>query len=352
MPAAVPRDDLDLVLSLTPEFWSRFGGARLFMTGGTGFIGTWLLQVLQRANDRMGCKIELVVLSRDPERARKQAPHVFDRLDTTLLAGDVSSVACAVGKLDLCIHAATDVGDPFKAGDPLKVFDSIVQGTRRVLDLAQANGTSRFLLTSSGAVYGPQPHNLERISETYGGAPDPLHPGAAYGNGKRAAEWLTSAYASQASQTGFEACIARIFALIGPGLPLNGPFAAGNFIRDALAGQAIRVNGDGRPVRSYLYMADVCVWLLRILHSGAVGQAYNVGSENPVSIEAFARQVADSAGTAPPVEAQTPAKSDAPAPRYVPDTHKARYELGLVEYTPLASALLKTIQWNRLTMNL
>lgn len=352
MPHAVPQDDLDLVLALTPEFWSRFGGARLFMTGGTGFIGTWLLQVLQRANDRLGCKIELVVLSRDPERARKQAPHVFARLDTTLLAGDVSSITCPVGKLDLCIHAATDVGDPFKAGDPLKVFDSIVQGTRRVLDLAQANGTSRFLLTSSGAVYGPQPNSLEHVAESYGGAPDPLQPGAAYGNGKRAAEWLTAAYASQASQTGFETCIARIFALIGPSLPLNGPFAAGNFIRDALAGQAIRVQGDGRPVRSYLYMADLCVWLLRILNSGAVGQAYNVGSENPVSIEDFARQVAVAAGTAVPVEVQTPAKFDAPAPRYVPDTKKARNELGLAEYTPLNSALLKTIQWNRLTMKL
>ena len=192
MPAALPEDDLDLVLSLTPEFWARFGSARLFMTGGTGFIGIWMLQVFQRANDRLGSKIELVVLSRDPERARKQAPHVFDRLDTTLLAGDVSSIACPVGTLDLCIHAATDVGDPFKAGDPLKVFDSIVQGTRRILDLAHANGASRFLLTSSGAVYGPQPNNLARIAETYDGAPSCLQRGAAYGNGKRAAEWLTS----------------------------------------------------------------------------------------------------------------------------------------------------------------
>lgn len=114
------------------------------MTGGTGFIGTWLLQVLQRANDRLGSRMELVVLTRDPERARQQAPHVFNRPDTTLVAGDVSHFAARVGKLDLCLHAATDVGDPHKVGDPLKVFDSIVQGTRRVLDLAHANGASRF----------------------------------------------------------------------------------------------------------------------------------------------------------------------------------------------------------------
>ena len=351
-PAALPQDDLDLVLSLTPEFWSRFSGARLFMTGGTGFIGTWLLQSLQCANDRLGSRIELVVLTRDPARARQQAPHVFNRPDTTVVAGDVSHFASPVGKLDLCLHAATDVGDPLKAGDPLRVFDSIVLGTRRMLDLADANGASRFLLTSSGAVYGPQPVDLERMAETYGGAPDPLQPSAAYGNGKRAAEWLACAYAAQASQAGFESCIARIFALIGPGLPLNGPFAAGNFVRDALAGQTISVQSDGRPLRSYLYMADLCVWLLRILGTGAAGQAYNVGSENAVSIAALAQQVVDAAGVDMPIHLQRPATSDAFPPRYVPDTRKARQKLGLAEYTPLNTALLKTIQWSRSAMTL
>ena len=349
MRAALPPEDLDLVLSLTPEFWSRFGGARLFMTGGTGFVGTWLLQAMQRANDRLGSNIELVVLTREPERARLHAPHVFSRPDTLLLAGDVSTFAGRVGKFDLCIHAATDVGDPLKTGNPVDVFDSIVLGTRRVLDLANASGVSRFLLTSSGAVYGPQPAGLERVPETYIGAPDPLQPNAAYGNGKRSAEWLAAAHAAQASQPGFESCIARIFALIGPGLPLNGPFAAGNFLRDALAGQAIKVHGDGRPLRSYLYMADLCIWLLRILNSGASGQAYNVGSENAVSIAALARQVADAAGTHAALNLQTTATHDSETPRYVPDTFKARQDLGLAEYTSLHSALIKTIHWSRTT---
>ncbi len=319
------------------------------MTGGTGFIGTWLLQAMQRANDRLGSKIELVVLTREPERALRQAPHVFSRADTSLLAGDVITFAGPVGKLDLCIHAATDVGDPLKADNPIKVFDSIVLGTRRVLDLAHASGVSRFLLTSSGAVYGPQPASLARVHETYNGAPDPLQPDAAYGNGKRAAEWLAAAHVGQASQAGFEPCIARIFALIGPGLPFNGPFAAGNFIRDALAGQAINVQGDGRPLRSYLYMADLCIWLLRILGSGAPGQAYNVGSENAVSIAGLARQVADAAGTEASIAVAATAAHDGPAPRYVPDTLKARQALDLAEYTSLHTALLKTIHWSRST---
>lgn len=341
---ALPKDDLDLVLSLTPDFWLRFGGARLFITGGTGFIGRWLLEVLQHANDRLGSRIELVALSRDPGRARQQAPHIFARPDIVLVPGDVSSLAGSYGSLDLCIHAAADVGDPRKASDPLKVFDSIVLGTRRMLDLADTSGVSRFLLTSSGAVYGTQPTDLERIPETYTGAPETLQPAAAYGNGKRAAEWLAFAHAAQ---SGFQSCIARIFALIGPGLPLNGPFAAGNFVRDALAGQDIDIQGDGRPFRSYLYMADLCIWLLRILGSGAAGQAYNVGSEHSVSIADLARQVIDAAGTKNLIKIQLPAASGRP-PRYIPDTGKARHELGLAEYTPLNAALLKTLHWSRL----
>ena len=118
---------------------------------------------------------------------------------------------------------------------------------------------------------------------------------------------------------------------------------------DALAGQAIKVQGDGRPLRSYLYMADLCIWLLRILGSGASGQAYNVGSENAVSIAALARQVADAAGTDAAFKMQTTASSDALAPRYIPDTLKARQDLGLAEYTSLRTALLKTIHWSRST---
>lgn len=357
MSAALPPEDLDLVLSLTPAFWSRHTGARLLVTGGTGFIGSWLVQVVQRANDRLDSQIELLVLTRNPDRARQQSPHVFERADTRLVMGDVSTFAAPVGALDLCIHAAAEVGNPRQADQPLKVFDTIVQGTRRMLDLAQAAGTRRFLLASSGAVYGPQPVDLERIPESYGGAPDPLHAASAYGNGKRAAEWLACAYAARAASSaasadaGFAPTIARIFAVLGPGLPLDGPFAAGNFIRDALTGRAINIKGDGTPLRSYLYTADLCVWLLRILESGAAGQAYNVGSEHALSIASLAERVVEAAGQAVPIQVQTPAGATPPRlpTRYVPDTAKARQALDLVEYTMLDSALRKTVEWTRLT---
>lgn len=342
----LPQEDLDFIVERTADVWPAFDRARLFMTGATGFIGSWLLEVIQHANRVRGCGIEVVALSREPDRARAQAPHLFDVPGVTLIAGDVVNFEADVGAIDLCIHAATDVADTTKAGDRLRVFDTGVIGTRRVLDLARANGASRFLLTSSGAVYGTQPATLARTPETFSGAPDPLDINTAYGQSKRAAEWLAAAYGQHGD---LHVSIARIYALLGPAIPLDGPFAAGNFIRDALAGQQIAINGDGRPLRSYLYMADACVWLLRILQHGERGEAYNVGSEHEISIIELARAVERLCGS--PLAAMPRAQAkDGPPPRYIPDTTKARTALGVDEFTSLECALSKTINWSRVAV--
>src|SRR3990172_7462635 len=264
MSPPLPREDIDLVLSLTAEFWSRFRGARLFVTGGTGFIGGWLLEVVLHANEVLGSGIEIVALTRDPGRATAPSPHAFGAPAVKLIAGDGPSFDMNLGDIDLYIHAATDAADSAGTANELRVFDVAVTGTRRVLDLAAASGVSRVLVISSGAVYGKQPSSLTRIPEEFPGAPGTLDANTAYAQGKRAAEWLGCAHARM---SGIAVTIARIFALVGANLPLDGPFAVGNFIRDALGGEAIEIRGDGRAIRSYLYAADACVWLLHILMS-------------------------------------------------------------------------------------
>jgi dTDP-glucose 4,6-dehydratase len=340
----LPREDLDLALSLTAEFWSRFRGARLFVTGATGFIGGWLLEVVLRANEVLGSGIEIFALTRNPDRAKARSPHVFSAPDVKLIAGDVTSFDMNLGDIDLCIHAAADAADSAGAADELRVFEVAVTGTRHVLDLAAASGVSRVLVVSSGAVYGKQPSSLARIPEEFPGAPGTLDANTAYAQAKRAAEWLGCAHARM---SGIAVTIARIFALVGANLPLDGPFAVGNFIRDALGGGAIEIRGDGRAIRSYLYAADACVWLLHILMSGASQQAYNVGSEQELSIAELAQRVVRASGTDLPIKVCQAPDPLVPAPRYVPATNKARHELGLAEYTTLDAALHKTIKWNR-----
>jgi dTDP-glucose 4,6-dehydratase len=217
-----------------------------------------------------------------------------------------------------------------------------VDGARRVLDCARAAGAEKVLFLSSGAVYGRQPPELSHVPEDFAGAPDPTLPWSAYGEGKRVAELFC---ALEAGRGGPAVKLARGFTFVGPYLPLGAQFAAGNFLRDALAGGPIRVAGDGTPYRSYLYAADLAAWLWTILVRGAAGRPYNVGSPAAITIAELAATVATCFDPAPAVETSRAAVPGRPAERYVPAVGRAADELGLEPTVPLAEALRRTARW-------
>ena len=330
-------DDLDAILAAPRIEWEALRQGRLLLTGGTGFIGRWLLEALQQANDRLGLDLRITVPSRRPEAFRHRASHLLANGKLTLLPLDLAASRPS-GDFTHVIHAATDASATLNEVEPLTVFRTIVRGTEHVLELAASRPDVKVLFLSSGAVYGQQPRELAGVPETWNGSPDPQLARNAYGEAKRAAEMLCAIYRKQ---FGVNVVSARIFSLLGPFLPLGTHFAAGNFIRDALAGEKIVVQGNGRPVRSYLYPSDLVSWLLTLLTASPREPAYNIGSERAVSIAELAQTVAALLGRQ---GHEVLGRDDAGwnAGRYVPDTSLIRGEFGLAESVSLDSAILNT----------
>ena len=335
----MPVADLSAAVARAADDLRGLDGASLLVTGGTGFFGRWLLGLLARAQTELGIALTATVLSRDPGAFAAHHPELARLGFVRLVPGDVRDFAAPAGPVTHVLHAATDTSVAADR-DPDTLIGSIVDGTRRVLDIAAGKGARRLLYVSSGAVYGRQPPDLAAIPETYAGACDPLDPRTAYGQAKRLAEHHCAAAAARG---GPEAVIARCFAFVGPGLPVDGHFAIGNFIRDALAGRSIIVSGDGTPLRSYLYAGDLAVWLVALLVRGRSGTAYNVGSDRPISIGDLAHRVA-SLLPGPDVEIRGVPETGALRARYLPDIGRARRELGLDAWTSLDAAILATAQ--------
>lgn len=338
----VPAEDLEHVIRLTEPLWGSLRRQRLFMTGGTGFIGTWLLETIAFANDRLGTGTQVTVLTRDQDAFTRRSPHLAARPDLVLHRGDVRSFAFPAGDFGYIVHGATDSRATSQSADRAGLAATIVQGTARVLDMACGAGARSVLFLSSGAVYGPQPEAVDLLPETFPGGPDPLQIGSTYAEAKRMAEHLCCLAGAQS----LGVRIARLFALVGPLLPLDAQFAVGNFILDAKMGRAIAVQGDGTPLRSYLHAADLMVWLLHIMVRGQSGRAYNVGSDRHVSIAGLAETVARIAGR-PGAVVVAKRPEAGPRARYVPDISRARGELGLEVRLDLEESLRRTLRWVR-----
>lgn len=339
MPKQVPLPpvDLDPILARTEPLWGSLQGGRIFVTGGSGFIGTWLVESFAWAQTRLAFRGDLVLLSRNPDAWAARFPHLAAHPAIHLHQGDLEGFRAPGGAFHGLIHAAVAT-EP-----PLTQFRHMVDGTNRMLDFAEASGATRLLLTSSGAVYGP-PRTIPRpIPEDDPVGPRPEDPATAYGQAKRASEFLFSAFARE---KGAEAILARCFAFVGPHLKLDSNYAIGNFIGDALHGACIRIQGDGTPLRSFLYAGDLATWLWTLYFKGPGQRPIHVGSDQAVSIARLAAMVAEVLRPGLPVTVAQRPREGQPPQSYVPAITRAR-ELGLEPWTGLDEAIRRTAHWYR-----
>jgi nucleoside-diphosphate-sugar epimerase len=336
--------DLKYILDNTEKIWrdNFTAGSRILLTGATGFFGKWLLESLVFINKNLQTDLQVIALSRDPCKFIEKYPHFGEERCIRWLQGDVKSFDYQADDLDYIIHAATDADARMINDEPLAMLDTITLGTRKVLEISlRQKQLKSILLMSSGAVYGRQPENIGFIKENDGFYLDISSIKSAYAEGKR----ISELYGSICSEKfGVPVKIARCFAFVGPYLPLDKHYAIGNFIRDGLEGRDITITGDGSPLRSYMYASDLIIWLFAILFKGNRGEAYNVGSDFPVSIKDLAEKVA---GFFPGIKVNLlyQVRATDRNQNYVPDVSKARARFDFGKGVTLEEAISKTIKF-------
>ncbi|MBT6440743.1 MAG: NAD(P)-dependent oxidoreductase [Flavobacteriales bacterium] len=323
---------------------------KILLTGGTGFLGVALLKYWCNVVCEGHVFPHVFVLSRDPSSFLRKNPEFLNHHWLSFHTGNILDPATLPfdESFTQILHAATDstLGPQLT---PRTRFQNIVDGTRNILDLAVKVRAERFLLTSSGAVYGTQTNSLDAMMENQTVHPVINAPRNAYGVGKLVAEHLCALYAEE---FGLETIVARCFSFNGPDLPLDVHFAIGNFIRDALWKDEIIVNGDGAPLRSYLDQEDLADWLHVLLQNGRAGETYNVGSDEVVSMAELAHLVRDLVSPEKPVRILSKSPDvQTTRNRYVPNISKAQRELRLDVKVSLAESIRRTAEAHRMSLN-
>jgi len=265
---------------------SEFRGKTVLVTGGTGFFGVWMLLALISIKSELKGNLRILVMTRSPSIFLNKHPFFDFKQNVEFIVGDICNTKLENEEVNLLIHmAATSAQETFAGEDQLKKFETLYFGTKNIIN--QCGGSlENVIFTSSGVAYGENNSNLMLESSNTG--PNTQNIGSALALGKVAAEYLISYYAEHFN---YKYTVARCFSFAGPFLPLNLHYAFGNFIKDAREGRDIVIRGDGKELRSYLYVGDAVAWLLRLLID-PTNDIVNVGSENAISLEVLAGKIA------------------------------------------------------------
>ena len=273
--------------------FDQLDGSRILLTGGSGFVGKWMLQTAKIAQENSATKIEIVVPTRQLAADHVQTAIAIGCPNVSWVEGDFLNDHLDLGQIDMIIHTATPASAQLNAENPSQMLRINVEAMESVLRYASDN--KPLLFTSSGAVYGTQPQSVSHIAE---GNVEPNPPSEqlnAYAQGKQIAERMCKEAGSSGQCSPI---IARLFAFGGEYLPRDTHFAIGNFIQNALDREPIAIQGDGRARRSYLYGADMATWLWSALAHDSDEKAtpFHIGSEHSVSILELAQTVATVSG--------------------------------------------------------
>jgi nucleoside-diphosphate-sugar epimerase len=316
----------------------------ILVTGGTGFIGKWITEVVSVLNDEEGFNIKLYLLARDMEDYCAEVPHLAGLKYVMLIEQDIRNVSVLPDEVRWIIHAAGSPDNRTHISNPLKTIETFYKGTQALLDAClRLPGLNKFVHLSSNTIYGhPLKSSEQGIKENEIGVSDSNTVIAAYSEAKRMGETVCAIYRNQQK---LPIVIARPFSFIGPYQDLEKPWAINNFIRDSILNGPIRILGNENTVRSYLYGSDVACWLLMALAKGKTAATYNIGGEHPISLKELTGKITSNFSNKIDVLTKYSKAYPAHSSISIPDTSAIQKDLGVKQQISFELALKKTIDW-------
>ncbi len=330
------QSDLDSIIGLNPSLWEELRGKRIFATGCTGFIGSWIIYSFIHANKNLNLNAHLKLLTRDPGKLIRLFPELVNEASISIHQGDIQNFEFPDESFDFIIHGATEVAALHSGENPSGLIDVSYHGTKRVIEMAKARGVKRVLFLSSGAAYGSQPLELEKLCESDTLAPFTNTSKSSYGEAKRLGEILLF------NEPTLTSVSARIFAAAGPFLPMPSDFAYSQFLNACLTGQNIEIKSNGKTIRSFLYAGDLVHWLWTLLIRGEKNNIYNVGSEREISIQELAELMVKTLKKDISIKVLG---TESGHGRYIPSSEKIRNTFKLSETVDLEESILRSFHF-------
>jgi UDP-glucuronate decarboxylase len=327
-------EDLDILRKNLGQI--SFEDQRVLVTGGAGFLGSWICDTLLVSGAHVTCVDNFV--SGQKENIR----HLMDHERFRFIEHDISTPLPVETTLDYVFHMASRAS-PFEFEHyPIQILKANTTGILVALGIAKKHG-ARIVYTSTSEVYGNP--DIVPTPESYYGNVNPIGPRGCYDEAKRCGEAYVMAYRKQHN---LDTRIARIFNTYGPRIRMDGIYGRviPRFIGQALSGEPVTVFGDGSQTRSFTYVTDQIEGLLRLASLDAArGQVINIGNVNEITVLALAKKVIEITGSSSIVSFH-PLPEDDPLRRR-PDITRAKLILGWEPKVPLEKGLVRTIEWVR-----
>ena len=331
------KSDLNFIINKILDIKSNFNKKKILLVGGTGFIGKWLVMTFNQLNKKYKTNITIFILTRDKYKFLKHYSEFKKIKSVIFIQGDILNFKIKNIDFDYIIHAGSDLKVEKK--DQGKYLKELSIGSKRIFGIKNKKIKTRILFLSSGSVYKNN-NATNKIGESKFYLPSKFPIDNTYAFGKILAEIFAKLFIKFKNKN---IIIVRGFSFVGPYQQFERGFAITDFIKDSLENKDIKLNNGNNIFRSYLYIADLIIWLLHILVRSKKGEIYNVGSDKEINLTKLSKKIIKINKSGSKVIKNN--NQNKKINYYVPNIDKAKKKFNLRVWTSLEHSIDKTTTW-------